>query len=82
MKMLISVFLISQFFLSLFRQWLPPDKIERLGVDENFDQSKMATSGHSKRSVKEAYCRAKQYQERVSMQPIIQKSNSDNITDV
>jgi len=54
--------------LSLFthRQWLPPDKIEPLGISLEYDNSKVATSGASKRSVYQAYQRARQYQRRVA----------------
>lgn len=51
-------------------------------MSEDVDQNKVAISGHSKRSVKEAYTRAKQYQEQVSKQPIIQKPDNDSIADV
>lgn len=48
------------------RQWLPPDKIEPLGVDSDYDMLKVSQSGNSKRSVKEAYQRAKKYLARKS----------------
>ena len=48
------------------RQWLPAEKIEPLGTSIDYDFHKIAHSGHSKRSVKEAYNRAKQYQKRVA----------------
>lgn len=51
--------------LSLSRQWLPPDKIEPLGVDSEHDSYKITQSGSSKRSVKEAFQRAKHYQRRM-----------------
>ena len=43
------------------RQWLPPDKIEPLGIDSDYDMMKVSQSGNSKRSVREAYQRAKKY---------------------
>ena len=43
------------------RQWLPPEKVELLGVSTESDNLKMALAGSSKRSVKEAYTRAKQW---------------------
>lgn len=48
-------------FFLLCRQWLPPEKIEPLGLSSEGDNAKMALAGSSKRSVKEAYCRAKQW---------------------
>lgn len=51
-------------------------------MSEDIDRAKLSISGHSKRSVKEAYNRAKQYKERVSKQPIIQKSDNDSVADV
>lgn len=47
--------------ISLARQWLPPEKIEPLGASLEEDNSKIAMAGSSKRSVKEAYTRAKQW---------------------
>ena len=49
-----------------FRQWLPPDKIEPLGVNSEHDAFKITQSGSSKRSVKEAFQRAKHYQRRMA----------------
>eukprot|EP00731_Ephydatia_muelleri_P002416 Em0001g2416a len=46
-------------------QWLPPDKIEPLGANGEYDQLKIASSGASKRSVQQAYVRAKQYLRKV-----------------
>ena len=51
-----------QFTTSHSRQWLPADKIEPLGTDGQHDQHKIASSGASKRSVQQAYVRAKEYQ--------------------
>ena len=48
------------------RQWLPPDKIEPLGINVEYDNSKVSSSGASKRSVHQAYQRARQYQRRVA----------------
>ena len=46
---------------SHYRQWLPPDKVEPLGVSTEGDNLKLSQAGSSKRSVKEAYTRAKQW---------------------
>lgn len=43
-------------------QWLPPDKVEPLGIDAETDSLKLSTAGSSKRGVKEAYQRATRYQ--------------------
>lgn len=43
------------------RQWLPPEKIEPLGMSSESDNAKIGMAGSSKRSVKEAYTRAKQW---------------------
>ena len=45
---------------------MPPDKIEPLGIDSEYDTMKVSQSGNSKRSVKEAYQRAKKYLARKS----------------
>ena len=47
---------------SPLRQWLPPDKVEPLGIDAETDSLKLSTAGSSKRGVKEAYQRATRYQ--------------------
>ena len=52
-------------YFSSYRQWLPPDKIEPLGANGEYDQLKIASSGASKRSVQQAYVRAKQYLRKV-----------------
>ena len=49
----------------LSRQWLPEDKIEPLGISSDHDAAKIAMSGSSKRSVLQAFQRAKVYQKRV-----------------
>ncbi len=43
------------------RQWLPQEKIEHLGVTQEGDNIKLGMAGHSKRSVREAYSRAKKW---------------------
>ena len=53
---------------SHYRQWLPEEKIERLGASAEQDSIKIGMSGHSKRSVMQAFQRAKQYQKKVESQ--------------
>lgn len=55
----------SFFFDDVYRQWLPEEKIELLGASPEQDSIKIAMSGHSKRSVLQAFQRAKQYQRKV-----------------
>ena len=54
------------------RQWLPPAKVEYLGVNKEFDRFQITGSGASKRSVQQAYERALRYQRKVM------QSNADD----
>lgn len=54
---------------------MPPDKIEPLGQSQDCDSAKIAMAGTSKRSVKEAFSRAKQWLRR--RQSHRSKSSSD-----
>ena len=62
------------------RQWLPPDKIEPLGMSAEYDSAKVAASGPSKRSVQQAFQRAKQYQRKVA-QSVAKESTSSSDTE-
>ena len=55
---------LSLYYFLIDRQWLPPEKIELLGVSQEKDNAKISMAGSSKRSVKEAYARAKHWQQR------------------
>ena len=63
------------------RQWLPKEKIERLGASPEQDSIKIAMSGHSKRSVMQAFQRAKQYQRRVESKAYPHIVENDSETD-
>ena len=73
-----QIYLIFCFF---YRQWLPPSKIDTLGVDTNFDHVQVSMSGASKRSVQQAYDRAMRYSKKVKkLNKVVKEdtSNSDN----
>ena len=63
------------------RQWLPEEKIERLGASAEQDSIKIAMSGHSKRSVLQAFQRAKQYQRKVESKAYPRIVENDSETD-
>ena len=63
---------------SSYRQWLPSDKIEPLGVSAEYDSAKVAASGASKRSVQQAFQRAKQYQRKVAQSVPVEISSSSS----
>jgi len=56
----------------ILRQWLPPDKISALGVNSEYDQKSLSQSRSSKRSVREAFSRARLFLEKANKQPHIQ----------
>lgn len=69
---------------SYCRQWLPEEKIERLGVSQEQDSVKISMSGHSKRSVLQAFQRAKQYQRKVESKayaPIVENDSESDDSD-
>ena len=68
------------FFMSP-RQWLPEEKIERLGETPEQDSIKISMSGHSKRSVLQAFQRAKQYQKKVESRAYPHIVENDSETD-
>ena len=80
-----SVAILTLFILFVLlpnRQWLPPEKIEPLGTSVENDNAKIALAGSSKRSVKEAYTRAKQWLRRRNRHSKSSRANSDTEGDM
>lgn len=59
---------------------MPEEKIERLGASQEQDSVKISMSGHSKRSVLQAFQRAKLYQKKVESRayPHIVENDSES----
>lgn len=60
------VFLVLFFDAKRTWQWLPPNKLEALGVDEQLDKGKLTESRKQSKAVKKAYDDALKYHQQVS----------------